>query len=230
MQFGAEDTRGGSRDTLSIVAERVGAFLVDPRYRTAHAIILTTVLLLHLTTHYATYVPALRSALGSLPYFGLHVLHEAEFLVVIVYASAVFRLMGGLVAVGVTALTSVPFLMTPLFFGRDPRPGEIRDLATEVGLILVLGIIVAMLYELVSRERERRVALALEVQRRARHVEALNDTIQRRLNRLYDDLDRIIDEEEQVLLNLPASHAPVRLASFVHRVGQTVRSRNGSEP
>ncbi len=104
-------------------------FLASPRYRTSHAVIITLALFLHLALHYATYVPALREPLGNLPYFRLHVLHEAEFLLIVLYAALVFRIKGGLTAVAVTAVTSVPFLLTPYIFGRDPRPDEIRDLA-----------------------------------------------------------------------------------------------------
>jgi signal transduction histidine kinase len=119
-----------------------------------HGAIIVAALLIHLATHYATFVPALRPILGGLPYFRLHVLHEAEFLLIIVYAGVVFGLKGGLVGILITALTSIPFIYHPLFFGRQPDPNETRDLVIQVGAILVMGLLMVALYETEAKRRQ----------------------------------------------------------------------------
>ena len=140
-------------------------FLGNPRHRRLHFAAISLALVLHLFLHYATYIPALRDPLDGLPYFRLHVLHEAEFLVIIVYATLVFRARGGLTALAITAATSVPFILTPYIFGRDPRTNEIRDLLVQMGFILVMGLILVVMNELMERERGSRLRLARELQR-----------------------------------------------------------------
>ncbi|MCH7552410.1 MAG: hypothetical protein IIC82_00210 [Chloroflexi bacterium] len=138
-------------------------YLTDPRYRKQHFLIISAALVIHLCFHYATYIPVLRDPLGDLPYFRLHVLHEAEFLLIIVYAAMVFKAKGGLLAVAITGATSIPFILTPYIFGFEPKPDQIRDLAIQVGFILLMGVIMVLLYEMVDRERTRRIRLAEEL-------------------------------------------------------------------
>jgi signal transduction histidine kinase len=128
--------------------------LIDPRYKRLHLVIIAVALVTHLGLHYATYIPALREPLGGLPYFRLHVLHEAEFLLIVAYAGIVLGLRAGMAAVVLTGLTSIPFILTPYIFGRDPRPGEIRDLSIQVGFILVMGMLMILLYDRDQRRRE----------------------------------------------------------------------------
>ena len=129
--------------------------LIDPRYKRIHLATIAAALTLHLSLHYATYLPALREPLGGLPYFRLHILHEAEFLLIVAYAGVVLGLRAGVTAVIITGITSIPFILTPYIFGRDPRPGEIRDLAIQVGFILAMGLLMILLYD---RDQRRRLA------------------------------------------------------------------------
>jgi signal transduction histidine kinase len=134
--------------------QKLAHFLLDPRYKRTHLVIIATALVTHLGMHYATYVPALRGPLGGLPYFRLHVLHEAEFLLIVAYAGIVLGLRTGVAAVVITGLTSIPFILTPYIFGRDPRPGEIRDLSIQVAFILIMGFLMILLYDRDQRRRE----------------------------------------------------------------------------
>ena len=129
--------------------------LIDPRYRRVHVAVIGAALVLHLSLHYATYLPALREPLGGLPYFRLHSLHEAEFLLIVAYAGVVLGLRAGLIAVAITGATSIPFILTPYIFGRAPRSGEIRDLAIQVVFILAIGLLITLLYD---RDQRRRAA------------------------------------------------------------------------
>jgi signal transduction histidine kinase len=135
--------------------QRLAQYLIDPRYKRVHFIIIAAALVLHLSLHYATYVPFLRSPLGDLPYFRLHILHEAEFLLIVAYAGVVLGLRAGIAAVVITGVTSVPFILTPFIFGREPDPGEIRDLTLQVGFILIMGLMMVLLYD---RDQRRRLA------------------------------------------------------------------------
>ncbi len=136
------------------MSQRLAHFLLDPRYKRTHLAIIALALMVHLGLHYATYLPALRGPLGGLPYFRLHVLHEAEFLLIVAYAGIVLGLRAGVAAVVITGLTSIPFILTPYIFGRDPRPGEIRDLTIQVAFILIMGILMILLYDRDQRRRE----------------------------------------------------------------------------
>ncbi|MDA1035615.1 MAG: HAMP domain-containing sensor histidine kinase [Chloroflexi bacterium] len=129
--------------------------LIDPRYKRIHIAVIVGALFVHLSLHYATYVPALREPLRGLPYFRLHILHEAEFLLIVAYAGVVVGLRAGVIAIVTTGVTSIPFILTPFIFGRDPRPGEIRDLAIQVGFILAMGLLMILLYD---RDQRRRLA------------------------------------------------------------------------
>lgn len=145
------DTGGGS------LLRRAATKLIDPRYRRLHLVVVVVALAVHSATHYATFVPALRPIFSSLPYFRLHALHEAEFLLIIAYAGVVLGLRAGLVTLFITAATSVPFILSPYVFGRDPRPNELRDLSIQVGLILVMGLLIILLND---RDQRRRAAEA----------------------------------------------------------------------
>lgn len=136
------------------MSQRLAHFLLDPRYKRMHLAIIALALIVHLGLHYATYIPALREPLGGLPYFRLHVLHEAEFLLIVAYAGIVLGLRAGVAAVIITGFTSIPFILTPYIFGRDPRPGEIRDLTIQVAFILIMGILMILLYDRDQRRRE----------------------------------------------------------------------------
>ncbi len=193
------------------------AFLTAPRYRTLHAIIITIALITHLSLHYATYIPALREPMANLPYVKLHVLHEAEFIMIIFYAAVVFRLTGGLIAVGLSAVSSIPFVLTPYIFGRAPRPGEIRDLAIQVAFILTMGAAISLLYESIARERDRRLELAEHLEAANRQLAALNHTIQANINRIYGDLRTTLVEQQKQLHTLPPG-AMERFARFIQRV------------
>lgn len=219
-------------------------FFTNPKYRTVHLAIITFALLAHLALHYATYYPPLREALGRLPYFRLHSLHEAEYLLIVVYTSLVFRLKGGLIAVLITAVTSLPFLLTPFIFGRQPRPDELRDLTIQVSFILLMGLIISVLYEWVAKERDHRLALAAQIEQSNRELQqrneeltqvsqtlqstnsqlnGLNAAVQARLNRLYGDLEAAVEQEQRQLPTLHAEAAGERFTRFLAQVQQTLR-------
>lgn len=128
--------------------------LTDPKRKKFHASVIASALFIHLVLHYATYVPALRPLVGNLPYFKLHMLHEAEFLVIVVYACLVLGFKAGIITVVITGVTSVPFILSPFIFGRDPRPDELRDLSIQVAFILGMGTTIAILFEINEKRRK----------------------------------------------------------------------------
>lgn len=226
-----------------MVAQRVGRFLTEGKYRKFHFAIIAVALVVHLSLHYATYIPALREPLGDLPYMRLHVLHEAEFLLIVVYAALVFGLKGGLTAVAITGVTSIPFLLTPFIFGREPRPDEIRDLGTQVFFILLMGALMSVLSEAIKRDRDRHVQMAAaiekadqelqtrnaeldqmnrELERSGREVAALNRFTQQRLNTLFGELRGIVDDEGRHVLEATPHPLRDRFAQFLLRVSALI--------
>jgi len=142
---------------------RFGTFMVGPRYRPVHLAIITFALLLHLATHYATYLDTTRSLVSGLPYFRLHILHEMEFLLIIVYAGVVFGVKGGLIAVGISAVTSIPFLFQADIIGYRAAPGEMRDSALQLSVMLLMGVLMVGLLE-ADRKRRQAVSTAREME------------------------------------------------------------------
>jgi len=138
---------------------RLGTIIVAPRYKHFHFVIITFALLAHLATHYATYLDATRSLVIDIPYFRLHILHEMEFLLIIVYAGVVFGVRGGLIAVGLSAVTSIPFLFQADIIGYPRDPGEMRDSVLQVSVMLLMGILMVGLLE-ADRKRRKAVDMA----------------------------------------------------------------------
>ena len=137
------------------LGKRLGVMLFDQRYRRVHYAVIALSLLVRLSMHYATYIPLFRGSLGGLPYFRLHILHEAEFLLIVAYASVVIGVRAGVVAIIITDVTSTSFILTPYIFDRDPRPNEIRDLVTQVAFTMLMGYLITLLYD---RDKRSRVA------------------------------------------------------------------------
>ncbi|MBI2936206.1 MAG: hypothetical protein HYY31_05315 [Chloroflexi bacterium] len=197
-------------------------FLTDRRNRWVHVVVMSVMLVVHLATHYASYYPPFRELVNKLPYFRLHSLHEAEFILVIVYASLVLRLKGGLVAVAVSAISSLPFLLTPYVFGREPRIDELRDLAIQVAFVLVMGIVIVVLYEIVARERDRRLQVLEKLEGTNRQLTALNTTVQGQLNTLFGAVSEAIDQEASTVDALPPGPSRDRLAAFLRKLSETL--------
>ena len=136
------------------------SWMFDPKYRRWQMAGVIAALAFHGITHYLTYIPAARSLVGSLPYFRLHVLHEAEFLLIVVYAALALRWRFGLVALVITGLTSIPFIFAPYIFGRAPRVDELRDLSIQVAFILLMGALIVLFIEDAGRKGDRVTAHA----------------------------------------------------------------------
>ena len=198
------------------------ARLIDPRHRWCHVAIITVALAVHLSLHYATYLPALRGPLDNLPYFRLHMLHEAEFLLIIAYAGVVLGLRAGIVTLVITAATSVPFILTPYTFDRAPRTNEIRDLALQVGFILLMGLLIVLLYD---RDKSRRLAestasaLREVAQLRNNFVAIASHELCTPLTALYGFSELLVtrqpDPEQQAIWIKNVHHETGRLANLV---------------
>ena len=135
-------------------------FLFDRKYRLIHAVTIITAVLVHGLMHYLTYIPDVREVIGNLPYFRLHILHEAEFLLIIVYAALTLRWKAGAAVTIFTALTSIPFILAPFIFGRDPRVDELRDNSIQVAFIIGMAALMILFIETAQRDRERVTAHA----------------------------------------------------------------------
>ncbi|MBI3744842.1 MAG: PAS domain S-box protein [Chloroflexi bacterium] len=156
----------------------------------AHFLIIAVLLVGHSALHYATLLPG-GHHVENLPFFDLHMLHEAEYLVVIAYAAYIFRLQGGLLALGASGLASIPFILSSKIHGLDSTEtgfsvsgysystpdytsggavsysygmDTIKNNAIEVGVLLLIGAVLVVLNELWARERDRRVQTAQRLQ------------------------------------------------------------------
>ncbi|MBM3940714.1 MAG: HAMP domain-containing histidine kinase [SAR202 cluster bacterium] len=140
---------------------KIAGRLLDPRYKRLHVFVITLTLVVHTVMHYATYFPAVAPYVASIPYFRLHVLHEAEFLLIVAYAGVVMGLRAGLVAVVVTGITSIPFILSPRIMPQFyPNPGALRDQVIQVVFVLAMGLMITLLYDRDQRRRNAEHAAA----------------------------------------------------------------------
>lgn len=138
-----------------------------------HFILIAILLLGHTLVHYAVLIPEAGEVVEGLPFVDLHVLHESEYLVVIAYASWIFRLRGGLAALAVTGLAAIPFIFASqihlngygsaaLGTGDDYGSyaavetgfGGLGNAAIEVGVLLAIGAFILFINERWAREHD----------------------------------------------------------------------------
>ncbi|MBI2855310.1 MAG: PAS domain S-box protein, partial [Chloroflexi bacterium] len=131
----------------------LGRVLKDPVFW-----VITILTLGHTFIHYAAYIPDFGRIFRGLPYFNLHILHELEYLGIIAIAAYRYGWKGGVALILLTLTASIPFILTPFVFGYDPRPGEFRDRAIEVGATLALGALLTFLANEVVRRRDRLIS------------------------------------------------------------------------
>lgn len=209
------------------------------KHRYLHLAVMSFLMVGHTLVHYAYLIPALGETVGRLPFFNLHVLHEAEYLVVIAYASLVFRLRGGVAALAATVAASLPFLfasrITPLAYGgAGSEYGEYGAQSVEPGLtgggnaiievtaLLIIGCFIVFVNEMWGRERDRRIQAMQQIESTNRQLSALNQSIQGRLNTLFGTLAEAVEEETAASSDLPPGPARDRLAGILHKVAQAI--------
>ena len=186
---------------------------------------LTIILLLtvgHTLVHYLILLPGIGEAVEHIPFFNFHVLHEAEYMVAISYASVVFRLFGGILAIITFAVASIPFLLASKI-----DPGEYVEYGftgpgnslTEFLVLLVVAVFVVMLNELWGRERDRRIALYEQLESAQRQLRALNQAIQAQLTVIFESLAEAESIERMVGEAIVPDPIRQRITDFFRRVG-----------
>lgn len=203
-------------------------------HRRSHLVVMVILMMGHTFAHYAVLVPGVGKLFKDLPYFDLHVLHGAEYLVVVAYASLVFRLRGGVLGLLAMGIASIPFLfaftISPLqdveygFSG----PGLGLGLSTrliELFALLAVGAWFVTVNELWGRERDRRISAQRQVEdsnealRQAnRQLTALNQTIQTQLTRLFGTLKDVTDRELRDVEEVPVSSLRERYKRFIEEI------------
>jgi type II secretory pathway component PulM len=189
---------------------KVGAwgFLTDRRYRWFHAVLIGFALLINVVSSYLALLDPASGGIGSLANTKLQAIQQAQYLILILYATVVFNLRGGLAAVGLTGATSLPFVFLNAFKVQNITPAEFANLVTQTAFVLLMGLFMAVLYDLIRKERERRMGLTLQVDQATtqlharakeladmdgrlgtstKQLQALNQLIQRRVVELYGD-------------------------------------------
>lgn len=236
---------------LAELANNIGKFLAEPKYRKWHAAIIAFALISHGFAHYANYIPAVRPYLTSIPYFSLHVLHEAEFLLIIFYSTLIFRLRGGLIVVGVTAIASIPFVFSSQILTSNPDPafGEFADSytstvadgtttatrLTEVILILSLGMLMVALAELERRRKDatERADLAIaEIDLKNNYISIASHELRNPLTTLagFSELllNRTVPEETKSDWIKQINTESSRLAKILDEMLNTARVESGN--
>ena len=182
--------------------------VLRPMSRETHATIIGTVLGVHLVAHYAIYLPLIGESWVQSMMYQVHTMLETYFLIPVIYAS-LFRLKGGAMALGITALTLLPLIPTAGLHVYSIWPGDAKDMAVQVGMILMVGSMMVMVQEFVARENEKRFRLraaldlantllierdddldqvSQDLKSNHRQLVALNKMIQSELNTLFTDV------------------------------------------
>ncbi len=243
---------GAMKKYLSTLANSIGTFLAEPKYRKWHAAIITFALISHGMAHYANYFPEVRAHLSSIPYFEMHVLHEAEFLLIIFYATLIFKLKGGLLAVGMTGIASIPFVFSSQLLpstATDPAFGDFADSyastissngtaatrGTEVILILSLGMLMVALAELERRRKDatERADLAIaEIDLKNNYISIASHELRNPLTTLsgFSELlmNRTVPEETKSQWIKQINSESGRLARILDEMLNTARVESGN--
>lgn len=196
--------------------------------RWIHIAVLTFLLVGHTLVHYTILLPTVGEAVEHLPFFNLHVLHEAEYLVAVAYASIVFRFTGGLIAMLAMVVASIPFALAQYI---DPLEyveygfGGVGDNVIEVVVLLAIGAFIVFVNEMWGRERDQAAAIAERLETANRQLTGLNQTVQGQITALFGTLREMAEEERVRLSALPPGSARDQLAAFVHRVAEVSGAR-----
>lgn len=198
--------------------------------RNLHLAILILLLLGHSVVHYAILIPVVGELVEHLPFFNLHVLHESEYLVVIAYASLVFRLKGGVLALAATAVASTPFV----FANRIHLSGAVdygameygfagpENSLIEVSVLLLIGGFIVVVNEMWGRERDRRLLASQQLEAAHRQLLGLNQMIQKQINDTVVSIREAVEEENRALNSLDSSSMRSRFMAFLRKVAQIV--------
>ena len=159
----AQDKGGLHQEGEGMSRARWIALVNDPSSRNLHGAVISLVLVLHLALHYSMFVPVLREQLVDSLFYQVHQMLETYFLIFVVYAALVFRLKGGGIALVVTAMTFFPELLAGNIAALNSWTGEGRDMAIQIGLLLMVGSLIVVFQEILAREREQRTGLKAAV-------------------------------------------------------------------
>lgn len=190
-------TRPGPPAPLDGRPESYVTWLTDPQNRTTHLVIMVVVWAVALTVHYISYLPPLSERLGDLRFVWLHVVHQAVFVLLVIYCSLVFRLKGGLIAVALTSLASLPLVFRSYLFGIQPHSQETLDLLMQVAFIVFMGTLATVLYEAVSSERERFAVLASQVEQANRELQTKSRELEQVIQELQSSRRRIVGAQQE---------------------------------
>lgn len=206
------------------------AFLADPLRRKQHAIIIIVAIVIQLVLSYATYLPGVHDSLTGMSYLRVYTLHEMGFLLIVAYTALVFHLAGGLAVLAVAAVSSTPFVFTQYNSGSQPWGIMVVDLPVLTAFALMMGVLIVLLCELVTRSREvRRKAEELRLMNQRiemvnRQLSGLNQLMQTRLNRLFDDLHEAVEEEQGKLDPLPPSPVKEEFFQFLEKMSYSIKA------
>ncbi len=172
--------------------------------RTSHAFfhlaLIAVFTVIHTAVHYAGLFPVVGEAVEHLPYFSLHVLHEAEYLGVIAYASWVFGGRGGAAALMVTAVASLPFIFASRISPEHAEYGfeGPGNSAIETAALLVVGGFIVLVNHRWSKERDQKELTLVQLQ-------STNEELSSTVRRLSDMQERLIQQERLSALGSMAS-------------------------
>lgn len=166
-----------------------------------HLAAMAVLMIGHTIIHYAILIPEVGELVEDLPFFNLHVLHEAEYLAVVAYASLVFRLRGGVLALLAMSLASIPFLLAfkinSLEYVEYGFSGPDNALIDFV-VLLVIGAWFVTVNELWGRERDRRILSERQLEVSNEALRQANQQVQEANRQLEQANDRLESVNHQL--------------------------------
>lgn len=122
--------------------------------RRVHIFVVALLLLLSIAPYYSLLIPSIGQRLANSPLFTFRVAHEMQELQILgvtAYASLVFRLRGGLIALAILATMPITQMVAPIVWGVPLQESVDIEQVLDVVLIVIMGLPFPLLFEALFR-------------------------------------------------------------------------------
>lgn len=215
------------------------SYVVSSRYRKVHVALVLLGLAINVALNYGRLGIFLHDPQGWTSYVPLNIFYQAQFLVLVIYTELTLRLKWGVLCTFFAAAPAAPILLYALATGPGVGQSEVTGVLVQESLLVAASLVMALLVERATRQRELGQTLALQLndaqlqlKRKMAEVERLSHTVETadrqlnglnalvrvNLNVLYDDLREIVRREQQQIDALPLTPEKIEFAQFLQSV------------
>lgn len=222
------------------------SYVVSSRYRKVHVALVLLGLAINVALNYGRLGIFLHDPQGWTSYVPLNIFYQAQFLVLVIYTELTLRLKWGVLCTFFAAAPAAPILLYALATGPGVGQSEVTGVLVQESLLVAASLVMALLVERATRQRELGQTLALQLndaqlqlKRKMAEVERLSHTVETadrqlnglnalvrvNLNVLYDDLREIVRREQQQIDALPLTPEKIEFAQFLQSVNLVIDAK-----